>query len=219
MMNKKIFQAGFSKSQLNKYLLKQLNHFFPDEIAIENELNKVIDEALNRLEFSMLHVKLSSHRTFSHLHSDLYAQFIYFASNTAHKYQFNNLATKLFYLNKTLHSINCMYTTKLPKVFLLLHTVGTILGYANYEDFLVVNQGVTVGTNNEMYPTIKTKVMLRPHTSVIGNSTIGENCALSINATIFNETINDNKIIIGNSPNLIFKENKNNLIEEIFYLH
>jgi serine O-acetyltransferase len=216
-MNDKIFEANFSSKKLVDYINKQLNNFFPDDVDVKEELKKILPEVLERFEFSLKHVKLASHNTFSVLHSDLYAQLIYFASNTAYKYHHKNLATKLFYLNKVLHSINCTYSTKLPDVFLFLHAVGTILGHANYSNFLVVNQGVTIGTNNNHYPTINEKVMLRPNCSVIGKSIIGTNCSLSINATVFNEEIVDNKIIIGSSPNLIIKENKNNLIDEIFY--
>lgn len=217
-MNKSPFAINFNKIDLIRYLNTQLINFFPDNYNNIEEINNIIDDVLDRLLYSLKFVKLNSHSQFHFLHSDLYAQFIYLVSNTAFNKGYINLAEKSFYLNKSLHGINCSYTTELPEIFLFLHIVGTVLGKAKYYDFLVVNQNVTVGSNKGESPIINEGVMLRPNSSVIGKSIIGKNSSLSINATVFNSTVLENKIVIGKSPNLIIIDSKYDLLfEEIFY--
>lgn len=217
-MNENFLPSNFTKTFITGYVNDQLNHFFPDQQDVKADLVQIIDVALDRFSFSMKHVKIATHQRFTHLHSDLYAQLLYYISNTAWQQQKMVLAQKAYYLNKSLHALNCMYNTQLPDVFLFFHIVGTVLGKATYADFLVVNQGVTVGTNKEIAPVIEKAVMLRPNSSVIGNSRIGAFSSLSANAMVLDTEVPPHSIVIGSKPELIIKTAKRSLIkEEIFF--
>jgi serine O-acetyltransferase len=103
-----------------------------------------------------------------------------------------------------LHGINCLYDTNLPKIFLFIHSIGTVLGKANYSDFFIVSQGCTVGAHNNVYPTLKRGVALLPHASIIGNCNIGERVSVGINATVYSRNIGSDKTVFqSNTKRLI----------------
>ena len=78
---------------------------------------------------------------FSYLHSDQYAHFLYYLSNSLWKISQNKpICDKLIYLNKALNGFFYSYKGSLPDIFFLGHPVGSVLGNANYSDFLVVFQ-------------------------------------------------------------------------------
>jgi serine O-acetyltransferase len=138
-MSEFLTEKRIDKAFLTEYVNAQLTHFFPDKENIKKELEKHLETALERTLFSLKHVKLRGYTEFTYLHSDLYAQFLYFLSNTIWENGENKkLAAKLFYLNKALNGINVMYDTKLPDIFILIHCVGTVLGKAEYSNYFVV---------------------------------------------------------------------------------
>ncbi len=75
LKNKKI-----GKSDYSNYVNTQLNHFFPDGFDNKVDLNKNIDEALDRINFSTKHVKLKGYTNVSFLHSVSYmlSSFIFY---------------------------------------------------------------------------------------------------------------------------------------------
>ena len=144
---------------------------------------------------------------------------MYFFSNEAYLIGDEILASKLFLLNKALFGIDAFYAVKMPEHFLLVHPLGTILGNANYEDFLVVYQGVTIGsTNAGIYPVFSKSTILYSNSSIIGNCHIGTNVVLGANASLVNSNIPANKVVVGNYPNHSILENKNSLISSYFKL-
>lgn len=92
-------------------------------------------------------------------------------------------------LNKTMHGFDCMYDTKLPEVFLVFHGVGTMLGKAIYNDYFVVMQGCTVGSNNGKYPSFGKEVSLTANSSVIGHCHIGDFSNIGTGTLIFEKDI------------------------------
>jgi serine O-acetyltransferase len=128
-------------------------------------------------------------------------------------------ASKLFYLNKVLHGINCLYDANLPKIFLFIHSIGTVLGKACYSDYLIVSQGCTVGAHNNIYPTLKKGVALLPHASIIGECTIGERVSIGINASIYSKDVKSDKIVYQSNENglITVKSSKTFWGQKFFY--
>ena len=163
-----------TKNELADYVCNQLAHFFPDNQNLKSTILKNVDEAMNRMLYSLKHVKLNGYTKFSHLHSDLYAQFIYYLSNTIWNNDKNvTVSSKLFYLNKVLHGINCMYDTQLPDIFLLIHCIGTVLGKASYSNYFVACHNVTIGSDKGYSPIINEGFYLGPGSSIVGKCVIG----------------------------------------------
>jgi serine O-acetyltransferase len=201
----------------------QLNYHFPDhqEICIQTLQNSV-KSALYRIRkcFDSIVLKYYGYGEesyFSHLHGDQYSMFLYLLSNEVYLANDEILAAKIFLLNKSLFGIDAFYSIKLPDHFLFVHPLGTVLGNANYGDFFVVYQGVTVGSTTQgIYPTFSTSTILYSSSSIIGNCHTSENFVLGANASLINSNIPANKIVVGNYPNHSILENKNKLISNYF---
>ena len=103
------------------------------------------------------------------------------------------------------------YEVDLPDVFLLVHPIGTILGRGEYSDYLVVYQKCGIGSNHEIYPTLRKNVTLRPGSSIIGNCKVGENCEIGAESLLMDKNLEDNTLIVGNpKKHSIYKREKHN---------
>jgi serine O-acetyltransferase len=213
-----LVSEALTKDSIVSYLDNQLLNFFPDGKSSKDIINKNIDESLDRMMFSLKHVKLGGYTNFDILHSDLYAQFIYYVSNTIWRNDADKFAaSKLFYLNKALHGLNCMYDTELPDIFLLIHCVGTVLGKATYNDFFVCCHNVTIGSDRGHSPVIERGVYMGPGSSVIGKTVIRSFSHLAINTVVLNRETEEGKVIINAQEGLSFKPIKRNLITETYF--
>ena len=210
-----------NNNQLEKYVSKQLNNFFPDD-ELNTHLQEIIDQALKKVEYSFKHISLSYYSKngetfFNHLNADHYTIFIYYCSNLAFKKNDISLASKFFYLNKVLHSFHCMYDTQLPDIFIVTHGVGTVLGKAEYSDYLVVTQGCTIGANGDWkYPTLSKYIILYPNSSILGSSIVAKNVILSNNSMLLNGTITTGSLVVGQYPNTQIKKLNKDRFSQFF---
>jgi serine O-acetyltransferase len=215
-----MLQTTLNQIDLTNYLTSQLNNFFPDGRSCEN-LNSVLQHALAKLEHCFSFVNLSyyskdGHPYYNHLNADHNTVLLYFSSNIAYKINDIPLASKLFYLNKTLHSFHCMYDTILPEIFLVIHGVGTILGKATYSSYFVVTQGCTIGTSANEAPKIGAGAIMYPNSSIVGKSVLRENCCIANGAFVSNYESQANELIIGQSPDLKIKSNRADRLDYFF---
>ena len=127
-------------------------------------------------------------------------------------------ADQVYYLNKILHANDWYYGIDLPDHFLCEHPLGSVLGKAEYGDYLFVYQGTTVGGNRTngrlFYPKLGENVTLFANASVLGDSKIGSNVIVSAGTYIINEIMPDNCIVFGKSPDLTIKEKTEQEIKE-----
>ncbi|WP_127532088.1 LbetaH domain-containing protein [Paenibacillus kobensis] len=195
-------ELSLSVQEFREYVSRQLNHFFPDKYMVQlNDNSAAFDLALERTEYCLKDVTLQTYFKdgnlyLNHLYSDQYAVFLWFLSNSIwSRTEDLAIANKLFYLNKSLHGFSCLYDTKLPSIFLLLHTVGTVLGKAEYGDYLVAGQGSTVGAQNGKYPILGRGVAVLPHSSIIGDCVIGDKVSVGINASVYQKNIENNTVV------------------------
>ena len=203
-------KLSLTVSEYCEYLSAQLNHFFPDRRTVQlNDYRDAIDSALQRVEFCFKHIALKHYyqdgeANFNHLYSDQYAMFLWFVANTIwDKYGYSPLLDKFFGLNKALHSFECMYNTALPNIFFLGHTVGTVLGKATYNDFLVVSQGCTIGSHKGKYPILGKGIGLAVNASILGECMIGDNVSVGSNTTVFKKDIARNTTVYTNETGVI----------------
>lgn len=182
--------------QLVDYTAELLNRFFPDgHPVVPGDIAAPVRIAMDRLEYCFSHLAwpgwtLDGEARFNHLHSDHMCSYLWFLSNTCHvDHHRQDLPDKLFYLNKILHSFNCMYDTRLPDIFWLVHVVGTVLGKAEYMDYLVVLQGCTVGALGGEYPRLGRGVVLSANSAVIGRCTIGDNAVIGAGCRVIAQDV------------------------------
>ncbi len=191
--------------ELVEYVIQQLNTFFPDRNVIHREdLLDSIKQILERVEYCFSQVKNryffdGVDVIFNHLNGDQYAMFLYYAANTI----FENggsvsLCNKLFHLNRLLHGIDIFYEVELPDIFLFVHPLGTVLGRGTYSDYFIVYQRCGVGSNRDVYPSMKRYVTLKPGSSALGNCSIGENCTLAAGSLLIDRDLENNTVYMGN---------------------
>lgn len=217
-------KTSLTVEDLIDYTSRQLNCFFPDKNIVDLSLFKSsVLKALDRLEFCFNKVVLKhyyngEHAIFNHLYSDHYVMYLWYLSNTIWMdTQNKSICDKLYYLNKSLNGLDCMYDTKLPDVFLVFHGVGTMLGKAAYDDYFVVLQGCTIGMNKGKYPVMGKGVALTAHSSIIGDCRIGNLVTLSSNTSIIDLDINSNEIVFRNNDGSIITKPSTNSYAQSFF--
>lgn len=197
--------ASLEIRELTGLAARQLNFMFPDGSEVESSsLSSAADGALARLSFCFAQIDNKYFSSddgvarFDHLHGDQYAMWLYFLANELHR-QGGSPATcaKLFLLNKALHGCDIYYEVELPRIFLLVHPLGTVLGRASYQDYLVVYQRVGVGSNRDIYPSFGRHVTLRPGSSVLGNCRIGAHCQIGAESLIIDRDLPDGSLYLG----------------------
>ena len=146
-------EVSLNRDDLKRYLGRQLNVFFPDEIKFEgNDIKAAIDLALERLEYCYTFIAVPAYNHdcqtwFSHLHGDQYSQFLYYFSNSLWKLSQNReICDKIMQLNRMLSGCFWSYKSGLPDIFYWSHPVGTVLGKAPYGNFFSCMHGCTVAT-------------------------------------------------------------------------
>lgn len=195
-------KLSLSTEEFQKYVVHQLNHFFPDNQLNGSEklFTNAFLQALERTEYCFKHVALKAYHhngvtRFSHCHADQYTMFLWFLSNSVwREFEDDALASKLFYFNKILNGVMCMYDAQMPDIFLILHGNGIVLGKAKYDNFLVCCQGCTVGAVHGVYPVFGRGVALAPYATVVGNSTLGDYVTIGTGASIRNRNIDSESV-------------------------
>jgi serine O-acetyltransferase len=197
-------------NSLTDYVKKQLLNFYPDGHELLIDENS-IKQTLKRVEHCFSHVCLKHYfngreTIFNHLFSDHYVMFVWFLSNEIFRmHGKNSTSNKLYYLNKSLNGIDCMYDTNMPDIFLIFHGVGTMLGKADYSDFFVALHGCTIGSHRGKYPVLGKGVSLTANSSIIGNCNIGNRVSVSSFTSLFEKNILPDHVV--------FKENETGTIK------
>ena len=118
----------------------------------------------------------------------------------------------------------CSYKNNLPDIFLLGHPVGTVLGNANYSNYLVVLQNATVNTIRDVEDkwllNIGKGAYLSAGAKIIGNSSIGDWCTVGVNTVLHNKLLPDNHLAYNDSDGklIILKHDNTRIIEDFFIL-
>lgn len=201
-----------SPDALSDYLKRLLTLHFPDERSIEFSATD-FSHALQRSEycFSKIQKKYyfqNGRVIFDHLNADHMAALLYFLGNSIWKSSGETeVPIKLSYLNKILHGLDLFYSVRMPDVFLLVHPVGSVIGNAQYSDYLVVYQNCTVGAVDSDYPIFGEGVVLYSRSSVVGKCCVGNNVVFAANSSIVSTDVPSNTMVLGAYPNLRFKDN------------
>lgn len=200
---------SLSQCELKDYVAKQLDVYFPDQYRFRgSDIDRAFALALERTEYCFKHITLAPYTNneeiyFSHLHSDQYSQFLYFLSNSLWNLSQNKgICDKLIFLNKQLNGMFYSYKCALPNIFLFGHPIGTIIGNAQYSDFLVVFQNVTINTEYDergnVAPRIGKGVFLGAGAKIIGNKPIGDRVSIGVDALVYNREIPKDSVVIKN---------------------
>jgi serine O-acetyltransferase len=215
--------TSLKKSELKQYIAMQCGNFFPDKYRFDGEdVDAAMDLALLRSEYCFRFIDKPQYNRdgqvwFDHLHSDQYATFLYFLSNSLWKKSQNKpLCDKLLLLNKALNCFFLSYKCGMPDIFALGHPVGTIIGNAEYSNFLVVSQNVTI--NTETPPTRLGKgVFLAAGANIIGSGIVGDYSSIGIGTTVYKKDIPDNCIAFTDSSGAMIVKESDRCAAQLFF--
>lgn len=195
------------------YLKRLLGLHFPDGRSVVFSVSD-FSLALERCEYSFSRIRKKYYQDdggrviFNHLNTDHMAAFLYFLGNSIWKSTGDiDLPVKLSYLNKILHGLDLFYSVRMPDIFLLVHPLGSVIGNAQYSDYLVVYQNCSVGAVDGDYPIFGEGVILYSRSSVIGKCRVGDNVVFAANSAIVNADVPSSTIVLGWYPSCRFKEN------------
>ena len=186
---------------LKAYVEATLDNQMPDGNSSSIPDN-IFSSSLERLDICFTGIRKKYYfddvATFSHLNSDQFCTLIYFISNESFSCQREDLAEKLFYLNKIMHGLDLFYSVKLPEIFLMVHPVGTVIGNAAYQNHSVFYQNVTIGSNPDgKYPVFSGPAIFFSGCSVIGDCLVGENVIFGANTFVLKSNIEANSLVTG----------------------
>lgn len=204
-------KLSVSQEDLEKLLIKQISNLFLLNSRESDLIKKTHPIVLDRCEYCFSHSDNKYYwkdgvTYFNPFHSGQYSIFLYYFSNELWIQGDSPLADKIYFLNKALNACDLFYQVNLPRIFMLDHPVGSVMGRANYSDFFSFGQNCTVGNNKGVYPTLGKHVRMCANSMIIGNCNIGDNVTLGANACVKDEDIEANTIVFGSSPNLILKK-------------
>ena len=208
-----------SRADLLRYVVRQLDHLFPDEAAsVHDMLDAHLDTALLRLERCINAVRMWKPGQFDALHSSQYTIFLYYLANTLWRSGGDpRVCTKLFLLNKALNGIDCFYEIELPEVFFIGHSVGIVLAKATYGERLVVYQNATVGKNHGTAPVLEAGVVMYPNSAVIGRCVVREGSVIAQGVSVINQDTLPNCLVFqGERGGLVFKATERDIQGDIF---
>ncbi|SMC39372.1 transferase [Sporomusa malonica] len=208
-----------SKTEISQLIHGQLSNI----LGMSSEISNYLDITLERTHKCFEKTKNKYYRNpdgevyFNPYHSGQYSIFLYYLANTIFRNGGDStLASKIYYLNKILNSVDWYYEIELPEVFGVEHPLGAVLGRAKYSNGFFVYQGCTVGGNKGKYPIMGKNVILYANSTVIGESTIGTNVAISTGTIVKDENIPDFCLVFGQTPNLVIKKKEPEYMEAIF---
>jgi serine O-acetyltransferase len=223
-------KTSLSKDELKLYLGKQLSNYFPDNTRLEgNDVDSALTLALDRLENCFKEITFPAYSDgeqtfFSHLHADQYATFLYFFMNSLWKLSENKpICDKVLYLNRMLNGFFVSYKGRMPDHFFLGHPVGTIIGNAVYNDYLVIFQNVTVNTDTDAEgnpaPVLGKGLFLGTGAKIIGNRTVGDRVSVGVDAVVYNREIPDDSVVMKaeNGEVLVKKRKKEKCMAQNYF--
>ena len=200
-------RMSLNAAAMADYLERLLANYIPDGFRSTLATRPLLDMALARTEhcISRIHRKYFEEDgapVFSHLNGDQFAAFLYYYANSVWRESGDEaLPTRLFMLNKAMHGLDLYFSVSMPDVFRLVHPVGTVLGRADYGNYLVVYQNCAVGADEAgVYPQLGEGCVLYARSSVLGQCKVGNNVVFAANAFLLNSDVPDNSVVAGQYP-------------------
>lgn len=223
MESKETFSMSLSAAALSNYVSELANNHFPDgDLVSAKEIAEQLPQTLIRLQACMsgIHKKYFNQDgliEFNHMNSDHMATFLYLLANTTWKAtQDSRIPTKLFYLNKLMNSLDLYFSVELPEVFFLVHPMGSVIGNAQYGNYLAIYQGCTVGAVDGTYPQFGEGTILFAGATVLGKTISGDNVTFAAKSFVINSTIPENSVVTGSFPEHKIVSSSRTVRERIF---
>lgn len=212
--------VGLTRDGLADYLARQIDHHFPDrEGDTRAGIARALDEALARLNRCINAVRMWPENRFHHLHSEQNTIFLAYLANTIWRNGGDaNLATKVFYLNKSLNGFHCFYDTELPERFLVGHSVGIVLVRLKYPEYFVIYQGCTVGKSHGKAPVLEDGLVMYPGSAIIGDCKVKARSYIAQGCSLVDADTPGNCLVFNENRRPVFKKPGHDILADLFRL-
>lgn len=142
---------------------------------------------------------------------NFHSVFNYRISHFLYKVHLTPISKLIWYINRILYSVDIDYRADLAGGFVLVHGIGTVIGYdVKTEGLVKIYQGVTLGGNNNKMleregrifsqPWLKQNVIIYANSTIIGPVIISENSIVGANSFI-SKDIPHNTIVYSKKSN------------------
>lgn len=193
-------------------LIKQLDSLYGIGDLEIAEIDSVYETVLESLAVAFRHTNNKYYHEggvtkFNPLHVGQWTMFLYQIARNLYLSSSSNidLCDKIYGLSKSVSSADIYYEIKMPKIWLIEHPQGSIMGRAEYSDYFFFMQGCTVGANGGNYPKLGKHVCMLSNSKVLGDCTVGDYVILAANSYIIDEDIPSYSIVFGQHPNITTK--------------
>jgi serine O-acetyltransferase len=209
-----VSNATDNVTELMRYTQQQLQFCSPGNAETDVILlARHLPQALERLSPILRYTTISGDGKFNHLNALQNATYLYLVANEIWRHEgVNPTSERLFLLNRSLNSLDIYYKIRLPRVFVISHGLGAVLGDTQYGDNFVFFQNTTVGRLGNARPTIGRNVILFPGSAVLGDSIIGSNCVISAGTIVNNRNIPNDSIVFPGPGGIAMKPRKKDYI-------
>ena len=191
------------KAQLKRQL-GSLYGITPEE---EYAIDTVYDETLERLDHSFSRISNKYYRQdgetiFDPLHNAQWTMFLYEISRVLflRSKEERTLCDKLYSLSKAVSAVDLFYEVRLPSIWFCDHPQASVLGRAEYGDYLSFAQGCTVGNNKGRHPALGEHVILYSGAKILGNCHAGDHVIFAANAFVMDLDIPSYSLVYGQHP-------------------
>lgn len=208
----------FPLKNIRDMILNQVSNNFFKSIEDESLITRHLPVILDRFEKNIsnnnnkYYWKINSNGEkeafFDPLHSCQWTLFLYLASNTIFKNETEKkdaarvLCDKIYGQLKSVSGCDLYYEVDMPEIFSFDHPTGSYIGRGKIGDYFSFTHDCSVGSSDGIYPTIGKNVVMKSGSSILGNSTIGDNCIIMEGCMIKDCNIPANSIVSGRSPEL-----------------
>ena len=140
---------------------------------------------------------------FNPFHSGQNTIFLYYLSRVLYVKSMadRSLLDKIYYLNRSLNSVDLFYEVDLPEVFHVDHPLGSVIGKAKFGKNFAFQQNCTVGNNKGIYPVLSENVIMLTGSTIVGKCFIGRNTIFGAHSFVKDIDIPNNSMVVGRYPN------------------
>jgi len=212
--------VGLTRDGLADYLARQIDHHFPDrEGDTRGGIAKALAEALARLNRCINAVRMWPENRFHYLHSEQNTIFLAYLANTIWRNGGDvNLATKVFYLNKSLNGFHCFYDTELPERFLVGHSVGIVLVRLKYPEYFAIYQGCTVGKSHGKAPVLEEGLVMYPGSAIIGDCRVKPRSYIAQGCSLVDADTPGDCLVFNENRRPVSKKPRHDILADLFRL-
>jgi len=205
-----------SKEIFYKFLSKRLETVDLDLNDITEILEKTLDVTYKRFKtIKNKYYQDGDNVILTTAHSSQMVLFLYELSRQAYLKSASNkeyqlIADKLYYLKISDTGANILYRIELPLKIFCDHPHSSVIGGATFSKNSSLNfsSNCNIGNNWNIYPNINGDLVMLPKSVLIGKVQIEGLVVLSAGCYIKDEGLIKNKLVFGRTPNLIFKDIK-----------